>query len=217
MVTIDANGHAANGTQAALALKLTAEELARVKTTGLRWQSALDLTPGHYQLRVAARALGSARRGLAIAELDVPDLVTPEVGMSGIALTSLPSVLAINSGRKPPFARLTGPPTAVREFVTGDRITAVAQVYAAVAPDDGLRVTARVEAAPDADRVKPLEATQRLALAAATATAGVREEVAFTFGTDSLPPGQYILTIRAHRSDGPTLAERRVVYTIVKK
>jgi hypothetical protein len=96
--------------------------------------------------------------------------------------------------------------------VAGDRITAAAQVYTTVPHEDGLRVTARVEAVPDADRTKPLEAMQRIATAA-----GSREEVAFTFGTDSLPPGQYILTIRVHRPDGPTLAERRVAYAIVKK
>jgi VWFA-related protein len=218
MVTIDSSGHAANGAQTSLVLKLTPEELARVKTTGLRWQAALDLTPGHHQLRIAARAVGSARRGLAIAEIDVPDFTAQEVGMSGIALTSLPSVLAITSGRKPPFVSLTGPPTATREFVVGDRITAAAQVYSAAAHEDGLRVTARVEAAPgapgapDADRPKPLEATRRIA-----AAAGAREEVPFTFGTDAMPPGQYILTIRAHRPDGTTLAERRVAYAIVKK
>jgi VWFA-related protein len=212
MLTIDANGRAANGAQTSLALKLTPEELARVKTTGLRWQAALDLTPGHYQVRIAARALGSARRGLAIAEIDVPDLATPEVGMSGIALTSLPSVLAITSGRKPPFVSLTSPPTAAREFVTGDRITVAAQIYAKMAHEDGLRVTARVEPVPDADRAKPLEATRRIA-----AAAGSREEVPFAFGTDSTPPGQYLLTIRVHRPDGTTLAERRVAYTIVKK
>jgi hypothetical protein len=215
MLTLDANGRAANGTQATLALKLTPEELARVKTTGLRWQSTLDLAPGHYQWRVAARASGSARRGLAIAEIDVPDLTAPGGGgivMSGVAITSLPSVLAITSGQKPPFISLTGPPTAAREFVAGDRITAAAQVYASVTHADGLRVTARVDAAPDADRMKPLEATRRIA-----AAAGAREEVPFTFGTDAMPPGQYILTIRVHRADGTTLAERRVAYTIVKK
>jgi VWFA-related protein len=212
MLTVDANGRSSNGKQTTLALKLTPEELARVKATGMRWQSTLDLPPGHYQLRIAARASASARRGLAIAEIDVPDFTTPEVAMSGVALTSLPSVLAITSGQKPPFARLTGPPTATREFVAGDRITAAAQVYATVPSQDGLRVTTRVEAFPDTDRTKPLEATQRIA-----AAAGSREEVAFTFGTDSLPPGQYILTIRVHRPDGPTLAERRVACTIVKK
>jgi hypothetical protein len=217
MATVDSSGHASNGTQTTLALKLTPEELERMKATGMRWQSTLALAPGHYQLRVAVRASGSARRGLAIAEIDVPDFTTPEVGMSGIALTSLPAVLAIGSGQKPPFARLTGPPTAAREFVAGDRITAAAQVYSAAAHADGLRVTARVEAvqreaAPDSDRAKPLEATQRIAGAA-----GAREEVAFSFGTDSMPPGQYILTIRAHRPDGAALAERRVGYTIVRK
>jgi VWFA-related protein len=213
MATIDANGRASNGTQTTLALTLTGEELARVKTTGLRWQAGLDLTPGHYQLRVAARAAASARRGLAIAEIDVPDFTAADVGMSGIALTSLPSVLAIASGRKPPFTSLTGPPTATREFMAGDRITAAAQVYTATPQPDALRVTARVEAVPDGDRAKPLEATRRLVSTAG----GSREEVAFTFGTDVMPAGQYLLTIRAHRPDGTALAERRVAYTIVRK
>jgi VWFA-related protein len=217
MLTVDANGRSANGTQTTLALKLTAEELARVQMTGIRWQSALTLPSGHYQLRVAARASGSARRGMAIAEIDVPDFTTPTIGMSGVALTSLPAVLAITSGSKPPFSALTGPPTAAREFVAGDRITAVAQVYTTEPREDGLRVTARVEAVPDAaggdrTRAKPLEATQRLAGAT-----GSREEVAFTFGTDALPPGQYTLTLRVHRGDSPALAERRVSYVIVSK
>jgi hypothetical protein len=107
------------------------------------------------------------------------------------------------------------PPTAAREFVAGDRITAAAQVYISEPHEDGLRVTARVDAAPDADRtdrMKALEATRRIA-----AAAGAREEVSFAFGTDAMPPGQYILTIRVHRADGPPLAERRILYTIVKK
>lgn len=191
ILTVDSHGHAGNGRQTKLALKLTREELERARATGVRWLAALDLAPGRYQVRAAANAVASARRGLAIAEIDVPDYAGAGPALSGIALTSLPAVLAITSGSAPPLARLGAPPSAARQFVIGDRITSAFHVYAGRAANESLTIVAQVEAVGHDVASLPRMTTS----AAAVSEPDRGQEIAFEFDTALLPPGRYVLRV----------------------
>lgn len=252
LATVDARGRGANGTATTIGLRLTPEQFERARLTGIRWLSRIDLEPGRHQLRVAARAAGSARRGVVIADVDVPVFDTARLALSGVTLTSLPSVLAITSGDPSRLATLPSPPTATRGFVTGDRITAVAEVYPRAANDEIVEVRAFVDPAgpvsPASTPATGASSSDRTSAQPAPTTAGDsgsasrfravrrvvpdvlrdgREEVGFTFGTDSLAPGSYVLRLVArgtNAADGPGAAgdrsdptERRIPFDIVAR
>jgi VWFA-related protein len=210
-LTVDADGQADNGRRVTLALKLTPEELAGAKAMGVRWQSALDLAPGRYQVRAAAHSVTNARRGLAIAEIDVPDFSTGRAALSGIALSSLPTVLAITSGEPPPFTHGTAPPGAARQFVVGDRITAAFHVYPGSRTVDVLRVTAQIDTVGQDARPTPLATTRRVAVIPPLD----REEMAFDFDTSALAPGHYVLHVRASADGNGVVALRSVPFAVV--
>jgi VWFA-related protein len=206
-LTIDSSAHADNGRSTSLDLRLTKEELKGVQATGVRWVSRLELKPGRYQLRVAARAQGSGQSGMVVHEIDVPRFADDRVALSGIALTSLPSVLMVTRSETPLPSKLETPPSATRAFVRGDRLTAVAEVYAGPAAGE-IEVTARVETL---DGGSKMRAAQRFAVRAGKSPA---PQASFAIPTASLAAGQYVLhvTARAQSSDP---AERRVPFEVI--
>ena len=111
-----------------LDLRLTPEDLTRVRSTGVRWLSALELPPGRHQLRVAGRADRTGISGMITHDFIVPEGRRRGVDLSGVTLTSVPSVLMITKG-KPWLERvLPTPPTAARSFVGGRSIVAAVEV-----------------------------------------------------------------------------------------
>ncbi len=215
VLTVDATGRAGNGTQAALHLTVKEDEVGRVRMTGLRWLSTLDLQPGHYQLRVAGTAANSAQRGLAIAEVDVPDFDRSNVALSGVALTSLPAPLATTSGERWPYDQLSGPPTATRRFVAGDRVSAFAQLYqrGPALERGALHVTATVVATSSGEEV-PVPVSRE----AETSDADLStEHLTLAFDTTSLPAAQYVLSIQGRTRDGRTVAQRVVPFEVVPR
>ena len=203
LLTIDDRGRAGNGRSTAIDVRLTPEEAGRVRTTGLRWVSALQLAPGRHQLRVAARDVRGGATGLVTSDILVPAFERGAV-VSSVTLTSLPSVLMVTRGDYRLAAALETPPTAARTFVAGDRIVAAAEVYpssstadvtvqALVERHDGTIVLRRQGAASRTDRAR-------------------HAEIAFPIPTDSLEPGRYVLRIGV--ADRP---QRAVPFEIVKK
>jgi len=161
----------------------------------------LDLAPGHYQVRIAGRATRTGTTGLVTVDVDVPRFERERVSMSGITMTSLPSVLMITDGNARLSATLKTPPSAARAFVAGDQITAAVEVYvpgSAAAAD----VVAWVEG-PDGSRKMSLDTN-------GTATRD-RPAVAFPIETTSLAAGHYMLHVVLKSSDGPADAEHRRV------
>jgi hypothetical protein len=59
--------------------------------------SLLTLTPGRYQLRIAARSATLGRTGSVYADLDVPDFSKAPLSLSGVALDVTPPVLSAPS------------------------------------------------------------------------------------------------------------------------
>jgi hypothetical protein len=112
----------------AMDLSLTADQVQRVRTAGVRWVTTLDLAPGRYSLRVAGQAVGANRTGSVFLDVNVPAYATNALAIDGVALTSLPAALAVTSGVSLVALGLPGPPTAARTFVKGDVLTLNAEI-----------------------------------------------------------------------------------------
>jgi len=209
LLTVDANAKADNGRSTTIELRLTPEELQRVKTTGVRWLSRLELAPGHYQVRVAGRAARTGTMGLVTADVDVPKLEPDRPALSGVTITSLTSMLMITKGEAPASALLTTPPSAARTFVAGDQLAAIVHIYVPAAQLD-MDLTAHVEW-PDGSRNPPMR--KKIAGGQQQARS---EEVVVPVNTSALAPGRYVLRIALSPSGRQTeRIERQVPFDIL--
>ena len=207
LLTIDGKGRTGNGTYAAVNLRLQQDELQRVQLAGLRWLSGLDLPAGRYTLKLAVSGGPAAKTGVVIADLDVPKFDAGDVTMSGVVLTSLPSALTLTSGTLEGAPQLPTPPTAVRQFVAGDQLTAVVQVYAPEV-ERAVTMTARVEAADGS----PTMTADRVLTPARLRQEGAR--AVFAIPTDRLTPGRYVLRLTARRAGDDDVIERVVPFAV---
>jgi hypothetical protein len=208
LLTVDGTGKAANGRSASIALSLTAEEQQRVQSTGVRWLSSFELPAGVHQLRVAAQATNTSASGMVTQTIDVPGYQRAALSMSGVSVTSLPAVLMITRGDPWLKNSLATPPTAARQFVAGDQVTAAVEIYVPDALSGVLDLIGEVE---QLDGKKLRRMTGKLASGAS----GRAREASFAFNTAGLPPGDYILRLLAAHSMTERV-ERRVPFEIVK-
>jgi hypothetical protein len=206
--TVDSSGHGANGRSTTIDLRLTPDELQRVRATGVRWMSPLELVPGRHRLRVAAREPATGAAGLVTADVDVPSFAGGP-SLSGVLLTSLPSVLSVTRGESRLASALGSPPTAERRFVAGDRIVAAAEVYGAVPAAAAPGVTAAVE------RVEGgIVVQQRVEPRPGGGRTGV-SEVSLPIDTASMPPDRYVLRMRFDQAPPGSPGERSVPFEVV--
>ena len=145
LLTVNDGGRASNGTSINIDLRLTPEDLGRVRSTGVRWLSALELPPGRHQLRVAGRAAGTGISGMITHDIVVPATRRNGLELSGVTLTSVPSVLMITKGKPWLDQALPTPPTAARAFVAGDQIVAAVEVYRQGNAAAGATLVARID------------------------------------------------------------------------
>lgn len=206
LLTVDERAKAANGRSSTIDLNLPADELARVRTTGVRWLSRLDLAPGRYQVRVAATAVNTGSSGLVTTVVDVGGFDRQKLSMSGVTLTSLPSVLMLTRGKAWMESSLETPPSAARTFVAGDRVTAAVEIYA----PEHARSEATVIAEVEVPGAKPVA----LERAVADGSRAAGREVAFTLDTGALPKGSYVLRIVATLPGTSEQVERRVPFKV---
>jgi VWFA-related protein len=102
----------------------------RLAATGFRVIQSLDLPPGRYQLRVAAREANTRKAGSVTFDLLVPDFSKDALSMSSLALTSALSGAAPTVRPKDPLEKiLPGPLSAYREFPQQDEIALFCEVY----------------------------------------------------------------------------------------
>ena len=208
LLTVDAHAKADNGRSSNIDLRLTPEELQRVKTTGVRWLSQLELAPGRYQVRVAGRAARTGATGLVTADVDVPRFAPDAPALSGVTLTSLTSVVMLTRGDAKTSDPLATPPSAARTFVAGDHLTARVDAYVPPTLPE-LELIAFVEW-PDGSRNPPIR--KKLAGGQAPARGA---EVAIPIDTTLLAPGAYVLRIAlAAHGAGAALPERAVPFEI---
>jgi hypothetical protein len=97
--------------------------------SGIRVQTSLDLQPGAYQLRVAARQ-SDGRIGSVHYDLVVPDFAKEPLSVSGILLSSATAGAVPTVGAIPELGdALKAPPTTSRTFGSGDELLLLAEVY----------------------------------------------------------------------------------------
>jgi len=207
LLTVDGSARAANGRSATFDLHLTPEQYQGVKATGVRWISRLEMPAGHYQLRVAGRALQTVLSGLVTRDVDVPKFEADRLHVSGVAITSLPSVLAITQGAARLSSALKTPPSAARTFVSGDQVTAAVEVYMPSSVTS-IDVAALLE---DARGGRTLVDRKTAAGSHQTRL----EQVVFVIDTIALAPGSYALRIDATPAAGSSAVTQRVPFEII--
>lgn len=137
----------------------------------------------------------------------MPKFETDQLQISGVTITSLPSVLAITQGTARLSSALKTPPSAARTFVSGDQVTAAVEVYvpSSVASID---VAALLE---DARGVRtPVDRK--------TATGSHQTRLApvvFVIDTKALAPGSYALQIDAAPATRGYPVTQRVAFEII--
>jgi hypothetical protein len=206
--TVDSSGHGANGRSTTIDLRLTAEELHRVRATGIRWMSQLGLAPGRHRLRVAVREPATGAGGLVTSDVDVPSF-GDSPSLSGVLLTSLPSVLMVTRGDARLASALGMPPTAERRFVAGDRIVAAAEAYGPSRGSGHGPVSAEVQ------RVDDGVVVQRRDEASTGGGRAGLSEISLPIDTAAMPPGRYVLRIRLDGAGPGSPGERSVPFDVV--
>ena len=118
------------GDRATLTLALKPDSVPRLRAGGFRILNAIDLPPGRYLLRAAAREGNSQKAGSVLYDLDVPDFSKEKLSISSVALTSAASAMVPTAKPKDPLAKmLPGPLTTYRDFVTGDELALFVEIY----------------------------------------------------------------------------------------
>jgi VWFA-related protein len=130
IVPVDGAGKVHDGARDVAPMKLSPPSLEAVRRDGLRLGRRLDLPPGKYQLRVAARSANGNAIGAVTHDLEVPDFSKPPLAISGIALMSAAtSRIPTPPPAKDFFEVLRDVPTARREFSRDDTLGFVAEIY----------------------------------------------------------------------------------------
>lgn len=206
-IAIDQKGNAHGPAPSTVQLNLTPPTRDAVVRRGFRLLQRMALAPGRYTLRVGMREQNGGAIGTLSYDLDVPDFYRAPLSMSGVVLTSRAAQTRLTPSSDAELKEiLPGPPTAVREFATGDTITAFAEVYdtqgntahrvditASVKEDGGRTVFSQTEE----------RSTQELQ--GARGGFGYRVEIPLK----DLQPGSYVLTVeaRSRLSGNPTARE----------
>jgi VWFA-related protein len=129
-MAIAADAKVTGGGQRAIELKVKPETLAHVQRHGFRTLSRLDLAPGRYQVRVAAREQGTDKGGSVIHDVVVPDYEAAPLALSHLVLGSRSAAQPMTTKPDPLLKdRLSVPPTATRAFDNDDVLTLFAEAY----------------------------------------------------------------------------------------
>jgi VWFA-related protein len=129
-VDVDGKIRGGNTLDFTLPENVTPETRARVAKAGLRLTDRMDLPPGRYQVRFAARDTMGGNVGSVTYDLDVPDFRKGSLSMSGLLLTSPTASVMVPLH---PDAQvkdvLPAQPAALRQFPSNDEIALFAEVY----------------------------------------------------------------------------------------
>lgn len=192
---------------------------------GYELLSSLELDPGRYHIRVAAEsrtggveprpgvpAVGlfdpdedlSPRSGSVYTDVDIPDFLNAPLSLSGLALMMRP---APASGPPKAFAKfLPEAPTTVREFYGDEQVSGLIRVsQKAASPAVPVTLALRLTNAQGATIQEGVET-----IPAASFGASHTAEHTFEVPVANLPPGEYLLTVKA--SAGAATATRQLRY-----
>jgi VWFA-related protein len=197
-----------------ITMNLRPDTKTRVEQTGFRVLNRIELPPGRYQLRLAARDMTKATIGSVIYDLEVPDFYKDKIAMSGLAITSLGGA-AMMTARPDDVMKqvLPAPPVAARAFAQNDELAVFTEVY-----DNSGNAPHKVDIATsvltDEGRVlyKNEESRDSSELQGAKGGYGYTSRVPLS----EIAPGSYVLNVEARSRLGDSLStKRQVQFTIV--
>ena len=147
VAAVDAEGIVRGRDHSSLTVDLGAEAYTRLTDSGLRLLSTLNLAPGRYQLRIAARDSRSGLLGSVFHDLDVPDFAAGPLSMSSLLLTSARAntVPTVRVDLVKDFLAVL--PSTAREFAVDDELIVFAEIYDQATAPHRVDVTATVTAA----------------------------------------------------------------------
>jgi VWFA-related protein len=190
-------------------LRQSVEVTPETTTDGFRYDALtrLTLTPGRYEIRVAARHRLAERVGSVYAYVDVPDFGKAGPWLSGLVLASPATLLATPAAAVAELSPVV--PTSQRAFARTGNVTAFVRVYRG-----GGNATT-----PVALRARIIDAASQSVFEHGTtlqATELARErgaEVRLDLPLERLAPGEYLLTIEVTRGAKET-ARRDVRFAV---
>jgi hypothetical protein len=203
-VVADAEGHAKATEHGSLTMRMSPATRAAVNDYGLRVLSRLDVAPGKYLLRIAAVDSGGEAHGSVQYDLDVPALAKGSLTMSSVCIAAASDLRRPTTGSDSKWKdRFDEPPTASRAFSRDDEIEVSGEIYSTDASP--IRTMSTVESASGTVVFSHAETLP-------TKPPTLRYHTAIALG--SLDPGQYILSITAHRGANDPSVSRRVPFTV---
>jgi VWFA-related protein len=129
VIAMDSQGKYQASDHSTLTLGLKPDTHRRVVESGFRTMARVDLPPGRYQLRAAARESGGGRVGTVFYDIEVPNFSVPPLAMSGVVLVSVASAQVLTVRADVVKDILPTIPAVGREFRTADELVAFAEVY----------------------------------------------------------------------------------------
>jgi VWFA-related protein len=195
VVAVDRDAKIREGGRDVVQLRLRPQTHDVVSRAGVRISRRLELPPGQYQLRVGARDGGSGAVGSVHYEIDVPDFAKSPMSMSGLLLTSSSAAGTPSVNPDPDLkAIMPAPPTAVRDFSRGDKLSLFTEVYDnQTSTPHRVAITASVIA--DDGKVLHASADERRS----EELQGGRGGYGYTAAIDTsgFAPGRYVLRVQA--------------------
>ncbi len=129
IVAVDSQGRYRGSDHSTMTLGLKPDTHRRVVETGVRSIARIDVPPGRYQVRAAARERGGGRVGTVFYDLEVPDFSRSALTMSGLVVVSAQSALMPTVRAEVLKDLMPTVPAARREFRSSDELAAFAEVY----------------------------------------------------------------------------------------
>ena len=130
LVALDMEGAIAASEQKNMDLKLRPATRDAVVRHGVRTTTRLELKPGRYQLRLAARDANGPGTGSVIHDIIVPDFAQSPVAMSQLLLASRGAMRTATTNIDAALKDvLQAPPTTARQFDRRDILSVFAEVY----------------------------------------------------------------------------------------
>ncbi|WP_239489345.1 VWA domain-containing protein [Luteitalea sp. TBR-22] len=212
MMAMDIMGKVPDGDRANLDLKLRKETRDRMAQTGIRSVATLDLPPGRYQLRVAAREANNGTLGSVFTDLIVPDFSDKDLSMSGILLTSTGAQLTPTPRMEESLKKLMPlPPTTTRGFAQVENLFGYVDVYDSIQGGHSVDITTTVTRV---DGTKVFNTTEERKSTELGGGKGGGYGVQFEVPLKDFAPGLYVLKVEAKpRLDKPSVS-REVTFAV---
>ena len=190
-------------------VKASAQELFHIEGRGGRYERLLlmNLKPGRYQLRIAMQSKAAVKTGSVFTDIEVPDFSKAPLTLSGIILHAEPSLAVAPADRLAAVAPVV--PTALRDFFSGQHVTAFLRVYQG-GKTPILPVSLRAQIL-DSRNMKVYDADQTLDRDRFNANRAAESRVELPI--DRLAPGPYLFTLQA--TDPTGTVKRDVRFQIV--